>query len=293
MNRPKMPELKLSREKLKVPGFAQDVFYDLRERRLLPLVALIVVAIVAAPFLLSAGSEQTAEPATVETPVAGASGANGVELTVVRSNPGLRDYRKRLAKQEPTDPFKQRYTHSSLEGAQVNSETGGGATGASVTSSPSSTPEGGGASVEPVDGGASAPAPPPDAPSPPPADGGDGKPKLTYYSFAIKVRIAKHTAGGKSQEPATKEEILPLTPLPGEKAVVVTFMGTTKKGNALLMVSNEVKSVFGDVKCASGEDVCQLIEVETGLPVTFVYGYNETRYTINVLKIEPVVTGHG
>ena len=293
MNRPKMPQVNLSREKLKVPAFAQDVFHDLRERRLLPLVVLIAVAIVAVPFVLSAGSEETAEPATVGTPIAGASGADRVELTVVRSNPGLRDYHRRLAKQDPTDPFKQRYTHSSLKGAQVNSETGGGSTGASVTSSSSSTPEDGGASVESADGGASVPEPPAEAPPPPPDGGGDGKPKLTYYSFAIKVRIAKHAAGGKSQEPATKERILPLTPLPGKKAVVVTFMGATEKGNALLMVSNEVKSVFGDVKCASGEDVCQLLEVETGLPVTFVYGYNETRYTINVLKIEPVVTGRG
>ena len=65
-----------------------------------------------------------------------------------------------------------------------------------------------------------------------------------------------------------------------------------KEGKALLMVSNNVKSVFGDGKCLSGTDTCQLIEVEPGFPETFVYGPNDVRYRINVLKIEPVVTGH-
>jgi hypothetical protein len=70
-------------------------------------------------------------------------------------------------------------------------------------------------------------------------------------------------------------------------------MGASRRGYALLMVSNDVKTVFGDGKCVTGDDVCQLLEVEPGFPQTFVYGFNETRYTINVLKIEPVVTGHG
>ena len=41
----KGPELKLS--KLKVPDFVADLYYDLHDRRLLPLVALLVVGIIA------------------------------------------------------------------------------------------------------------------------------------------------------------------------------------------------------------------------------------------------------
>jgi hypothetical protein len=68
-------------------------------------------------------------------------------------------------------------------------------------------------------------------------------------------------------------------------------MGSSKKGKALLLVSTDVKSVFGEAKCISGEEICQLLEVEPGFPVVFVYGANEVRYAINVLKIYPVVTG--
>ena len=59
-----------------------------------------------------------------------------------------------------------------------------------------------------------------------------------------------------------------------------------------MLVSTKVKSVFGESRCVSGDDVCQLLEVEPGFPVTFIYGANEVHYTINVLSLELVVTGH-
>ena len=58
------------------------------------------------------------------------------------------------------------------------------------------------------------------------------------------------------------------------------------------MVSNNVTTVEGEGKCLSGTDTCQLLEVEPGFPEIFVYGANDVRYKINVLKIEPVVVGH-
>ena len=107
----KGPELKMP--ELKVPPFLVDLYWDLRDRRLLPLVALVVVAIVAVPFLLGGGSEELAPPAfcghrDVAAPTREA--AEAASLTVVQAKPGLRDYRKRLAGRKPTDPFKQRYT---------------------------------------------------------------------------------------------------------------------------------------------------------------------------------------
>ncbi len=59
MKRPKGPELKMPEPK--APAFLADLYYDLRDRRLLPLLALVVVAIAATPFLL--GQEFRAEAA--------------------------------------------------------------------------------------------------------------------------------------------------------------------------------------------------------------------------------------
>lgn len=295
MKRLKGPELKMP--EIKVPPVLADVYWDLHDRRLLPLVALVVVAIAALPFVFGGGSEEAVPP-----PSTGASPlevAEAASLTVVEANPGLRDYRKRLVGRTPTDPFKQRYTQVNLAGAKLNPQTEASGGSSSGTSTVTTSPAGSVGDIE-SSGGESTPVPTESSPSPggsPPEEGDDGKGggstgELTFFTFAAKVRIAK--SGGKEpvkqEEPVVKERVLPLTELPGEKAPVVTYMGSSKKGKALLLVSTDVKSVFGEAKCLSGDEVCQLLEVEPDFPVVFVYGANEVRYAVNVLKIYPVVT---
>jgi hypothetical protein len=226
----------------------------------------------------------TGEPEAVES----------ARFTVVEAKPGLRDYRRRLAARKATNPFKQRYTSVKVEGADLGQgdessstvgtvTTGGSSEATTVSSSPSSTP-------------------PSSSPSP---EGGDGKPHLTFFTWGIKVKIIKSTgervSADDSQQPVIKTKVLPQTALPGPKAPVVTYMGPSRKAaekhseKVLLLVSSDVEEISGDRTCNSGTstDICGLIEVKPGSPVTFVYGANKTRYTINVLKIEPVVTGHG
>ncbi len=281
------PQLKMPN--VKVPAFLQDVYYDLRERRLLPLIALVVVAIVAVPFLL--GNSEKPAPALPVVGMAAGGEEQAIEsssLKVVEAKPGLRDYRKRLSHREPHNPFKQKFTGSVTKNAQLNEP------GATTTTSSTSTPES-------ASGGPTASVPPASSPggAPTSSPSGGRHGELTLFSYAINVRITK--SGGKnakeaSSKPVVKKRVLPQTPLPGEKAPVVTFMGPGRTednkatGKALLLVSNEVKSVFGETKCVTGDEVCQLIEVEPGFPVTFVYGENEVHYTINVLKLDLVVT---
>src|SRR5262245_33066228 len=106
----KGPELKVPEKlpELKVPDFLLDVYYDLRERHRLPLVAVLAVGIVAVPIALS-GSSGSEEP-EVGSAVAGASVApSSGELIVAKAAPGLRDYRKRLAGHHAADPFEQQF----------------------------------------------------------------------------------------------------------------------------------------------------------------------------------------
>jgi hypothetical protein len=284
MKRLKGPELKMP--ELKVPPLLADLYYDLHDRRLLPLVALVLVAIVAAPFLLSADSEEATPP-----PVAGISAVpntatGAARLTVVEAKPGLRDYRKRLKGRTPTDPFKQRYSGPIRKGGQLQEEP--------TTSEPVSTPGGEATTTSPP---VTSEVPPSSSP-PPDGGAGNGKPpSVELFTFAIDVQIA-HTettkAGGRKMgKPTIKRGVLPTTPLPGEKAPVVTYMGLAPKGKSLLlMVSNNVKTILGDAKCLSGTDTCQLLEVEPGLPEEFVYGANDVKYRINILEVETVPTGH-
>jgi hypothetical protein len=295
----KGPELKMP--ELKVPDFVSDLYWDLRDRRLLPLAALVIVAIAAVPFLLGGSSDESSSPAPVEVATAAGepSGAGGASLTVVEAKPGLRDYRKRLAARNPTNPFKQRYTAPQLNAAELNS------TSESSTSSTTTVTASGSSDTTTISNETSTTAPTGSPTSTPPSEppAGGGKHHLTFYTWGIDVRISK--SGGEnadpsvSEEPIVKHNVLPQTSLPGKKAPVVTYMGLSRKAaekhhvaKALLLVSDKVKSVSGEAKCVSGGEVCQLLEVEPGSPVTFVYGANETRYTIKVLKVALVVTGH-
>jgi hypothetical protein len=284
------PELKMP--EWKVPPLLVDLYWDLRDRHLLPLVGLVVVAIVAAPFLLGGGSDESAPPASAA--VISATGGSPATLTVVEAKPGLREYSKRLDHRKPTDPFEQRYTSPppSQSGPELGAETTG-------TSSSSSTPSSSGGSSEtpstsPSTSGSSPTPTPAESPS---SEGGAEAGNLTLFAFAIDVKIVRIEGGDGGSQPkseaSTRHRVMPTTPLPGEKASVVTYMGVGQGAkNALLMVSGNVDSIFGDAKCLSGTDVCQLLEVEPGMPETFVYGDNQVRYKVNVLKIEAVPTGH-
>lgn len=303
----KLPDLK-SLERVKVPAFLVDLYWDLRDRRLLPLVVLALVALVAAPILLSGGSKKEEPRAVAVAPVAGEGEV--AALTVVRAEPGLREPSKRLADLKSKDPFKQHYTAPVLKPGAVPVATsstattltgsGGASTATTATTTTTSSGSGSGSgstgSASPPSSSTPTPHPQP-APAESGSGGGGAAGQITLFTFAIDVTVA-HTETTKSGatkmgDPKTLHEVLPTTALPSQKAPVVTYLGVDPKTGkkALMLVSPEVDSVFGDAKCLSGVTTCQLLELEPGMPEVFVYGPGQTRYKINVLKVEPVATG--
>jgi hypothetical protein len=288
----KGPELK--KPELKAPRFLVDLYWDLRDRHLLPLIGLVVVAIVAAPFLLGDNSEEPSlsevQEMVAEAATAEVSGAGSARLSVVEAKPGLRDYRKRLRDRTPTDPFRQRFTAPQVgeadlpESTAESSSADGGETKktttakaetkeGSVTVTETETSEGEGS-----EGDSSAPA---DA-------GGD----LRFRSISIDVRIVRTTGSStdgtkKKGKPTVKRSVLASTPLPGPKAQVATFMGLSPKTfKPTFLVSTEVTAMFGEAQCASGTEVCQLVELEQGIPQTFVFGDAGDRYKVEVTDID-------
>ncbi|HWW68111.1 MAG TPA: hypothetical protein VNY83_09030 [Solirubrobacterales bacterium] len=298
MNRLKGPELKMP--ELKVPPFLSDLFYDLRDRRLLPLVALVVAAIAAVPFLLSgSGSHPASPPPTAGGAAVGAAagGAGGSRFAVVQVDPGLRNPRKRLAHLPAKDPFKQHYTGPVLKpGSAPTTQTSTSTTSStSGTTTSSTTTTASSGFSESTSKPAGSPASGGGAPA---GGGGNGKqPQPIFYAFAIDVQISRtesKAGGGKEKsEPETRQGVLPPTSLPGKKTQVVTYMGISPKTKKpLFLVSTDVTAVFGEARCVSGSGSCQLLEVEPGFPETFVYGKNDVRYKIDVLEVEPVAAGH-
>jgi hypothetical protein len=277
----KMPNFK--RGDVKMPAFFADLFYDLRERRLLAPLALLLVAIVAVPFLLGSGSEESEPGAGAGAAVPPVLETSKAKLTVVEAKPGLRDYRKRLAGREPTNPFKQHFSGPQTQGAELAEDSSGQTT--TVTT--------GGSTETPT---AEA------APTPSNSPGSGGRHGgLVFFAWGIDAYVNKVPSDPEADaEGVTKPRVLAQTPLPGPANPVVTFMGLSREAaekhhqqKALFVVSDEVSKISEGGKCLSrGEGLCQLLEVEPDVPITFVYGPGETRYTIKVLKIQLFVTGH-
>ena len=291
MKRPKGPQLK--KPELKAPDFLVDLYYDLRDRRLLPLIALVLVAIVATPFLLGRQAETTSLPVTPPA-IQALKDASGSEasatLTVVEAQPGLRDYRKRLRGREPLDPFRS-LGKPSLKGARLGKGAGKSSSSKSSFTSTSTTVKktktkegtkttettttttgsGDGAKQDGKGGGGDAK-----------GDGKDGG-KTSIYTIDVQISIGGQA--GATAKPSQRLDVEPLTPLPGDETPVVTYLGANPEGNrAVFTVSRDVTSVYGEVKCVAGTDTCEVLELEPGFPVTFVYGPDQTRYRIKLLN---------
>ena len=288
----KMPKLK--RGEMKVPPFLSDLYLDLRDRRLLPLIALILVAIVATPVLLG-GSEEP-EPVSPPAAITGGSIPASQSLTVVKAAPGLRNYKKRLGHRSPTNPFKQRFAGPQLNGSQLNEPT-------TTTTTTTTTGSTGTTAGSPTGSLPSAPSTSPStSPTGAPTPGGSSTERVTFFTWGIDVEITKLPSEKVDPEAdpeiTTRPRVLPQTPLPGAKTPVVTFLGLSreaaekKQAKALFLVSDEVSRVSDNAECVSAHEGCQLIEAKEGSSINFVYGPGETRYTIKVLKLEVVVTGH-
>ena len=132
----------------KIQKFFGDVVYDLRSRRLLPVVVLLLVALVAVPIVISQGGNSSSN-----TPIKPASGsADAVpetERAVVAYLPsGVRNYKQRLDDQSAKNPFRDQFSQppaAASASSQLNSTvtppaSGGSVSSASVSSSSSPGP---------------------------------------------------------------------------------------------------------------------------------------------------------
>jgi len=285
----KGPDLKMP--ELKVPEPLIDLYWDLRDRHLLPLVVLAIVAIVAVPLLLGGGSAQEPSSGPISIGAAPSPEPVGSKLAVVEAKPGLRDYHKRLHRDKPTDPFEQRYTSPVLEGTKLG---GGGST--TKSTSGSTTSENTGSTTTSEGGGAESPTVTTNGNGEPTAVGMPGRKKLVLFSFAIDVKITKTAPNAEDGKPESetvvKHHVVAPSPLPSEKTPLLAFMGISAKTHLpYFVISDAVTEIFGDGRCLSGAGTCQVIELEPSMPETFVVGEGP-RYKVNVLDVEPVVAGH-
>ena len=266
----------------KVQKFFGDLIYDMRSRGLLPLAGLLAAAMVAVPmYLANQGSEPAPPPPTAPADLGALAPEN--QAAVVAYEPGVRDYKKRIADQSEKDPFIQQFTVSEKATDSLEASTGGsgGATDPAATpdtGSTGGTTDSTGGSGGKGDSGGS-------------GSGGSGgeKPSTTgtrYFFYETDVFV--NEAG---LPPKRVNRVPNTSPLPSKEVPVVLYMGVTNGGDtAVFSVSRDVVSVSADGICSPSPESCQLLALKKGQTADLTYSYANTVYTLRVADIRLKIT---
>jgi hypothetical protein len=253
---------------LESPQILSDLYRDLRDRRLLPLVILLVVGMAVVPIALSKSPEAASPP---PAPTAVVAKSNAPAEAVVLSNPGLRNYKKRLSSDAPKDPFVQQFlTPSSTGSGTASSGDAGSATTTSVTETPTGGDTSSGSTTPPSSGGTN-------------TSGGNGT-ESKYFSYRIKVR-----SGQLDGTPLKVHESVGfLTPLPSSSVPAAQLLGVKVDNRlnattAVFMVSPAVSSVSGEGKCTAAGTACETLYLKPGEHEDFVWSDGLT-YRLELVK---------
>jgi hypothetical protein len=251
----------------KIRKFAGDVVYDLRARGLLPVAILLLVGMVALPFVIGrAGGDTEAAVPSAQPSAADAAPEN--QAAVVAYEPGLRDYRERLSELPPKNPFRQQFT-SPAAGAASTATAPTDGSGATVVGG---DPTGGGSlTPSPVGtGGGST------------GGGGTRTTRHRYWYYETDVVVGEVAAKQKKLNRVTS-----FTYLPNLDTPVVSYIGA-KDRVAVFLVSEAVVGIEGAPDCAPSVEECQLIGLGEGETARLTYGPNGKTYSLQVTRVEYV-----
>lgn len=243
----------------KVQKFFGDLVYDMRSRGLLPLAALLVVAMIAVPWYVTrSGAEPGGTPPAVSPGAQKLAPEN--QAAVVAYKPGVRDYQDRLAGSEK-NPFRQQYPGTS-EGTAAADSVDAAVSGSSTDTGGSATP-----GTKPV-------------------GGGDGGSTIRYFYFETDFEFAE--AGKKMSR---RNRISAFDSFPNDSTPVVTFSQVAQDGkHAVFLVSRDVVGVDGDGTCWPKPEQCEAIALAEGDTVEMTYAKTNKVYRFKVARIEFVTS---
>jgi hypothetical protein len=262
--------------KLTDNAFIRDLYGDLRDRHLLPVIVVLIVAIVAVPILLRSEPE-AAPPPPVDVIDEAATAAVPAVLV---DDPGVRDYRKRLDALQNKNPFEAKFSlpnggSSAVEDVSAGSSVATGSspdasTGTSTATDTSST------SFPSTSSSSDSTSPPVDVDvteddsTTVDGDGDGDQPPVEEEWFAYEYRI--DVVVGRAGEAKPQENVKPLSLLPGKASPVLIYMGANDQADkAVFSVSRDVTSSSGDGICLPSAQMCEFLELGIGDQRTFEY----------------------
>ncbi len=274
---------------VRTPRFLENLYRDMRDRRLLFPALALLVALIAVPVLLKS-SASTAPPPVPSAAASGGADQTAAEPAVVTAEAGITDYRKRLDWLQSKNPFRSRVPVASTGGQQGTSSTSATSSGtplgtststtAGTTSSSASTSAG---STSPTNSNTSTSSGGTSSTS----GGSQNAPKPGWFAFRVSVAV------GPAGDLTERNGVQRLVFLPGDQRPIVAFVGVSEDGKqAIFMVSDRVSSVRGDGKCIPRRGDCNFLELKPGDKASLRYEPEGNRtYNLKLRKIELVPIG--
>lgn len=245
------------------------IYADLIEKKLWPVVLLLVALMVGVPYYLADPGETTATPvvapATEPTDEGPQLALTNASTTGFARPPHVND--------ERLDPF------ASREGSKAAKAAADAVNDATDSILGGDSGSGGGSG-----GGGSSPAPgPKDAPAP--TSPVDADPDVQTERDDV-LAILVSLPGEPDTEPQQVENIRTLTPLVDMEDPFLVYVGKTASGAANFLVSSDV-TVGGDGSCAPSLTDCRTLTLAEGETADFVYVKDPAKkVSITVLEVE-------
>jgi hypothetical protein len=238
----------------------KPIITELREKKLLPVVGLLVLALIAIPLLLSKGGSSSSPPATPSASVPPPSPSTALPAVSVTPAP------ERPLRGRSRNPFKQigatakhsvtvtakkttaavGSTSTASGSSSTSSSATNGASGASTTSSGGSSSGSSGGSV----GGSSTPTIPVKPVKPAPVG-------LTpTQSYSVTLAITTSSGGLNTIDPLER-----LSALPNDRQPLLVELGVLQGGKKVLFLVQPRAVVNGPGTCLPGPTDCEILEL--------------------------------
>ena len=251
-----------------VQNFLIDAWNDLRARRLLPVAAVLVAGLVAAPIVLSKKSEEAAPPAPVPSDTQANTGSSTAdELAKVKLSDDLSSGSgSSLSAFDVKDPFKPPSgVKTGNEQAQPGEVPGGGA----ATPTPTGTGDTGGGTGD-TGGG---------------TGGGTGSaPKTTEFTYVLDVTF---WANGHKR---TIKGMQKLDVLPNQTSPLLIFMGVSSGGGNGVFLVDATLQTTGEGKCKPSHADCAFLYLGAGAEQEFTNEDGDS-YRLRIDQIRKVQVG--
>jgi hypothetical protein len=272
-------------------NFLSSVKADLLDRRLLPIVALVGLALVAAlAYAILGGGSSAATPAAALS--RGAAAAQGVaisqttpEKAVAETTGGVSEQKNGTVHNPFTPlPEPKATTTTSAASSKAASASSTPSTGSGTGSSSSSTGSGTGSSQG--SGGSSPTTPSPATPSKPSKP---SKPKTVYH---VAVLFGALPAGTTPQTAQLTpfENLTLLTPLPSGKQPLIIFRGVTAGGKSATFTLVSEAILHGPGACLPSTAQCEAIDLREGQAEQLEYLSTTGQPVLYELRIVSIVS---